>query len=213
MNKIVCIDSLDQEHVVNQIPGVRIVTVGDNNLIKFYEGTKFENCEFVMNSNCKVTFGSSIFKIRKIRIFMNSFCEVEVAENFSCLEADFRLQENNTFLVIGRDCMFSSEIKIYASDGHAIFSLSDPKQAINLGGGIRIGNHVWIGRNVCLLKNTQIGSNSVVGYGSVVTKNLNVKILLSLDSLQRLLRQVLIGIENPQNYLTDCFAMSSIKIG
>lgn len=170
MNKIVCIDSLDQEHVVNQIPGVRIVTVGDNNLIKFYEGTKFENCEFVMNSNCKVTFGSSIFKIRKIRIFMNSFCEVEVAENFSCLEADFRLQENNTFLVIGRDCMFSSEIKIYASDGHAIFSLSDPKQAINLGGGIRIGNHVWIGRNVCLLKNTQIGSNSVVGYGSVVTK-------------------------------------------
>lgn len=170
MNKLICIDNLGNERLVTQIPGVRVVVVGEENVIKFHEGTKFERCEFVMNSNCSVTFAKTQYKIKNLRIFMNSFCKVSIEDDFSCLEAEFRLQENNTSIDIGKDCMFSSEIKLYASDGHAIFNVNDENKAINLGNTIRVGDHVWIGRSVCLLKNTIVGSNSIVGYGSVVTK-------------------------------------------
>lgn len=68
--------------------------------------------------------------------------------------------------------MFSTEIRIYATDGHAIYSVDDGR-VLNTGKVITIGNHVWIGRRVNLLKNTKINDNSIVGLGSVVTNSFN----------------------------------------
>ena len=58
--------------------------------------------------------------------------------------------------------MFSTEIRVYATDGHAIYSI-DQNKVLNIGKIITIGNHVWIGRRVNLLKGTKINDNSIVG--------------------------------------------------
>lgn len=151
------------------IPGIKIDILGKNNYIKIYEGTKFENCRFQIGNNNTIIINKSRYRIQNMRMYSNNYTTLKIGNDFSCLECDIRLQENKTGLFIGDNCMFSTEIRIYATDGHAIYSIDDGK-VLNTGNIITIGNHVWIGRRVNLLKNTKINDNSIVGLGSVVTK-------------------------------------------
>jgi len=75
----------------------------------------------------------------------------------------------NNELIIGKNCMFSTEIRIIG-DGHSVLSwptkevLNEPKNHI------LIGNHCWIGEKVILTKNAQVPNDCIVGIASVVTK-------------------------------------------
>lgn len=179
-NKIIdnngnCIEFVvnDTESLYNiDIQGIKIDLIGKNNYIKIYKGTTFENCKFRIGNNNKIIINKSKYKIQNMRVYSNSYTTMNIGCNFSCLECDIRLQENNTGLIIGDNCMFSTEIRIYATDGHAIYSVDDGR-VLNTGKVITIGNHVWIGRRVNLLKNTKINDNSIVGLGSVVTNSFN----------------------------------------
>ena len=154
------------------INGIKIDILGKNNYIKIYEGKKFENCRFQIGNYNKIIIGKSKYKIQNMRMYSNNYTIMKIGNDFSCLECDIRLQENKTGLIIGDNCMFSTEIRIYASDGHAIYSI-ESGDVLNIGNIIEIGNHVWVGRRVNLLKNTKISDNCVVGFGSVVTKEFN----------------------------------------
>lgn len=70
--------------------------------------------------------------------------------------------------VIGRDCLFSSEIVIRSGDSHSIFDESGIR--INPAKDVIIGDHVWIGYRVLVTKGAMIQNDCVVGTGSVVTR-------------------------------------------
>lgn len=80
-----------------------------------------------------------------------------------------KLEENNTKITIGNDCMFSYGISMRTTDGHAIYDINT-KQLLNSGRDIIIGNHVWIGYGVTVLKGSVIADNSVVAAKSLVNK-------------------------------------------
>lgn len=72
--------------------------------------------------------------------------------------------------IVGRDCMFSRNVQIWLSDGHAIFN--DKGKIMNYcDKDVVIGNHVWVGANVTVGKGVHIKDNSIVGMCSVVTKD------------------------------------------
>lgn len=77
-----------------------------------------------------------------------------------------RILDDNSRVEIGKDCMFSDEINIWASDTHTI--LDKAGCVANMGRFISIGNHVWVGKRATILKNTFIAPNSIVGWGAVV---------------------------------------------
>ena len=79
-----------------------------------------------------------------------------------------RLMEDNSCVTVGDECMFSSDIDIFASDTHSILDMSG--NIVNLGKFIKIGNSVWIGKNAKICKNTIIADNCVVGFSSIVTR-------------------------------------------
>ncbi len=81
----------------------------------------------------------------------------------------FLIEEPETFITIGRDCMFSDNITVRCSDGHPIYDKQG--NIINRAYGIAIGNHVWLGCHVTVLKNVELADDIVVGAGSVVTKS------------------------------------------
>ncbi|MCB5208276.1 methyltransferase domain-containing protein [Methylovorus mays] len=70
-------------------------------------------------------------------------------------------------ILIGRDCMFSNEIELRTTDGHAIV---DPETGMRLNPAqdIVIGDHVWVGKGVTILKGGQIPGNTIVGADSLV---------------------------------------------
>ncbi|MCA9325286.1 acyltransferase [Candidatus Saccharibacteria bacterium] len=71
-------------------------------------------------------------------------------------------------VVIGDDCLFSLNLWIRTSDGHAAYD-SVTKRRINPAGSVFIGDHVWIGQDVTVLKGSRIGSGCIIGAGSIVT--------------------------------------------
>lgn len=68
----------------------------------------------------------------------------------------------------GNDCMFSGNIVLRTTDGHAI--INDSGNRINLPKNITLGNHVWCGMNSVILKGSNIPNNSIIGANSVVNK-------------------------------------------
>ncbi|MGZ8244294.1 acyltransferase [Methylomagnum sp.] len=67
---------------------------------------------------------------------------------------------------IGRDCLFATEVKIYPTDFHKIFSNG---QRINPPEPIVIGDRVWLCERAMVLSGAVIGNGCVIGAAAVVT--------------------------------------------
>ena len=120
-----------------------------------------------------------------------------------------RLHEPNSEISIGNDCMYSSEIALYATDVHAIYD-DETKTVLNFSKPIRIGNHVWVGRRVGILKGSEINDNSIVGFGSVVNRKFTESSICIAGVPAQIVKS---GINwdrrNPYNY--DLFVKSRDK--
>lgn len=71
-----------------------------------------------------------------------------------------------TRIDIGRDCLFSSDIRLATGDSHSI--INSEGQRVNPSRNIHIGDHVWLGNRVICLKGATVSDNSVVGAGSIL---------------------------------------------
>lgn len=120
---------------------------GDNNILILEDYARVHNSTFVLHqNNCKIQLGK-----------------------FSSAErALFAAVEHESQIIIGDDCMISTDVEIRTSDSHKIYSLQGKR--INPKKDIFIGNHVWIGAHANILKGVKIHDGSIVGFGSILTK-------------------------------------------
>lgn len=94
----------------------------------------------------------------------------------STFESNLDLHANaGKKLIIGRDCMFSHDINVWAGDGHTMFDVktgkntnSDYDNLPTYKNEIIIGDHVWVGKGAFILAGTNINTGSVIGAQSVV---------------------------------------------
>ena len=94
----------------------------------------------------------------------------------STFESNLDLHANaGKKLIIGRDCMFSHDINVWAGDGHTMFDVktgkntnSDYDNLPSYKNEIVIGDHVWVGKGTFILAGTNINTGSVIGAQSVV---------------------------------------------
>lgn len=86
--------------------------------------------------------------------------------------------EKGTHIRIGRDCMFSSNIRIATTDSHSIIDL-ERGERINPARSIDIGDHVWIGTQVGINKGVCIGNGAIVGSHAVVTRDVSQNTLVA----------------------------------
>jgi acetyltransferase-like isoleucine patch superfamily enzyme len=77
------------------------------------------------------------------------------------------VDEENGYILVGDDCMFSTGVFARTNDGHAIYDKSSRKR-INHGRPIIIHNHVWVGRSVSLGKGAVVGRDAIIGQGAYV---------------------------------------------
>lgn len=74
-----------------------------------------------------------------------------------------------TAISIGRDCLFSSPVKIRTGDSHSLLQKSTGRR-INPSQSVTIGNHVWVGTDTTILKGVTVPDGCVVGAGSLLCK-------------------------------------------
>jgi acetyltransferase-like isoleucine patch superfamily enzyme len=70
---------------------------------------------------------------------------------------------------VDADGLWSTNIRVYSDDMHAIRDVSTGERINAFGGRVIVGRHVWLGFDVLLLPGTEIGADSVVGARSIVT--------------------------------------------
>lgn len=136
-------------HLSNQclLSNCRITISGNNNLILLGENVSAVNCEiYIEDNNNTVSIGKE--------------SHISGTTHLACIE--------ESQIIIGRQCLFSSEITFRTGDSHSILDLNGHR--INPSENIIIGDHVWIGNKVILMKGTVIAQNSIVATGSVVTR-------------------------------------------
>ncbi len=78
-------------------------------------------------------------------------------------------QEDDSTILIGKDCMLSNNIIIRTSDSHPIYDKLTGSR-INFSKNVIIGNHVWIAPNSKIMKGANIGDGCIVGSDTMVSK-------------------------------------------
>lgn len=146
---------------------------GNRNLIEIAEGVNFKNVQIDIHGDGHVLIIHKDVRIReggRIRID-DMRNKLEIGQDTSIVNVYFSLQDNDTSIIIGERCLFSTKITFRTSDSHSVIDCSSGKR-INPGKNIEVGNHVWIGNGVTILKGVIIGNNSIIGTCSLVTKNI-----------------------------------------
>ena len=95
---------------------------------------------------------------------------IQIGASSSVVSGEFSIQNSNVSISVGKECMLSRNVLLYASDGHPIYDL-DTNKIINKTKGISIGNNCWIAQNTTILKNVKIFDNCIIGANSTVTKS------------------------------------------
>lgn len=169
MNTIKIVDN--EGNVVSNDPGekCRINFRGDGNTVIINKDTRFNRMAMTLGNNVRVEIKKSIHILENVYIsaLRSTGGGVIIGENFSCVDVQFLLNEE-ALITIGNDCMVSSSVKLWGSDGHSIIDLNT-NSVYNQSRGITIGNHVWICDSSRILKNSFISDNSIVGNSAVVS--------------------------------------------
>lgn len=76
--------------------------------------------------------------------------------------------QENAYILLGDDCMLSTNIYLRTSDSHGIYARNE-RARINKAAPIIFHPHVWISRAVNINKGVEIGSDSVIGQGAIVS--------------------------------------------
>ena len=97
-----------------------------------------------------------------------SNCNVSIGDGTVFCGTRIYLQDDNSTVSIGKNCMFSWGIDVWCTDVHTILDMDG--NITNYGKSIEIQDHVWVGKDCKIGKNTKVSKDSIVGWNSVVTK-------------------------------------------
>ena len=130
------------------------------------------------------SYGASILKIGErcrftdalIRFYSHKAGSYAEIGDMTTFETNFDLHVNSgKKLIIGKDCMFSHDIELWAGDGHSTFDTqtgqntnSIPELLPDYKNRLIIGDHVWVAKGAFIMHGTDIGKGSIVGAKSVV---------------------------------------------
>ena len=141
---------------------------GQNNTLEIGENVNITHLSiyfFMDNAKIHIKSGS------KIRLYaaIGNDAYIEVGSGCTSANNVSVYTSEGGKVIIGEDCMFSSNITLRACDGHAIYSTVTHKR-MNMTKDIILGDHVWVGFDAVILGGSVVGSGSIVGYNATVTK-------------------------------------------
>lgn len=175
MNKLIVAREDGNQLETENIPGLDIEWLGENGIVKIYTPFKLQKCYFQVANDgfIEIKTNTNLFGLYIRLAASNS--SVRIGKNFIASSAQFILARGGfeQTISIGDNCLFSSDISIFTSDGHSIFDTATQKLLNKKGGNIEIGHHCWLGHGVCLTKTAKLSNNSIVASKSLVNKSFN----------------------------------------
>lgn len=159
------------------INGLTINFRGLGNFIKIGKSVSFKDSILNVGSDCYIKFGDKS-TFRGLKVNNSNHRGGLCIFGFGILaqsNLNIFLYGNNK-CIIGNNCFFDDNVKLFCSDGHTI--LNDDGDILNQNDNVTIGDNVWLCINSIVLKGAKIESDSVIGpyalvyEGSYPTKSL-----------------------------------------
>lgn len=144
---------------------------GDNNKIIIMDKCILKNVKFIIKGNDnEIIIKSGVRFNRGGNIWVeDNKCYLEIGENTTFEDTHLAITEDNSKMIIGKNCMFAYDIDIRTGDSHSILDINNNR--INRASNITINDNVWIAAHSIILKGTNIPKGCVIATGSVVTKS------------------------------------------
>ena len=161
------------ENLTFELSSNAIITIQEKT--RFNAETKFQVIGYNGRSNIAIMndcrFTDALFRLYN----HEQTTSVRIGEKCS-FESNIEFHANaGKKIVIGRDCMFSHDIDLWAGDGHTIFEIetgkninSDYHSLPEYKNKLVLGEHVWVSKGAFIMHGTTIGNGCVVGAKSVV---------------------------------------------
>lgn len=154
---------------------VKINIIGDGNIIQIGKFSTLTNLTITIYGNdnnifigerCYLNGCSFVTEDNENKISIGNHTYIYNDTELSAIEG--------TDILIGEDCLISSEVKFRTGDSHSIINITN-NMRVNLSENINIDEHVWIGNRCIILKGSNIEKNCVVGTGTIMTNSLKTK--------------------------------------
>ncbi len=152
----------------NAVAGMDICIRGNNNVVTLELPIVAKKCGItILNDDAVVEIGSTqILENLWIECHSGRGQVCKIGTGTTVYGAYVQLPESSG-CIIGRDCMLSNSINIWASDAHAVLDAETGEILNAPTGPIIIGDHVWIAEGVRITKRARIHENSIVSNGAV----------------------------------------------
>lgn len=142
---------------------------GQNNYIIFGDGASLEGSIIKFRQDNSLVYIDSQTSPLKLNIELGFNSSIYIGKNIVTAASVHLAASESSSIIIGDECIIGGNVKIWATDFHPIYSISDNSRQ-NPGESILIGDHVWIGNTVSLLKGCKIGSGSIIGHKSLCSR-------------------------------------------
>lgn len=129
----------------------KIKIIGDGNLLEIQSGSTI-----ISNTSFWMQHGKN---------------EIVIGHD-STMEGGHLAATEGRKILIGNDCMFSSDIEVRTGDSHSVLNALTGNR-INHAEDVIIGDHVWLSAHVRVMKGAVVPSHSIVGNSAIVTHKLD----------------------------------------
>lgn len=156
--------------VVHDVSDTRAATFrveGQRNLVAIAKGAQIDGARLQIKGRHNRIFIGPEARLRRCRIIVNGENSFVAVGARTTWESGAILATDSQSIIVGNDCMFSSEIVLRTSDSHGIFD-SNTREMLNPPRPVSVGHHVWLGAGTRVNKGAAIGDGSIVGQMSVV---------------------------------------------
>lgn len=173
------------------------ITEKDCKILVFGHG----NSHVQINEKCKFRGDN------ELRLYANATLTIGERSTFE-RHTSFSVTRHHQ-IIIGKDCMFSYEIRVLGGDGHTLFDRTTGMPINQFPAGdphsrITIDDHVWVGLRSLILNGSHIESSCVVAADSLVKGHFPPNCIIG-GSPARILRENIAWSRLPAaTDLTDC---------
>lgn len=132
---------------------------------------------FIQGNNNKVTIKSFAYLEGTVVHIEDNNCTIEIGEHTFVGPSHLACTEDGRSIIIGRDCMLSSNINVRTGDSHSVVDYEGNR--INPASSVEIGDHCWVGEGAKVLKGVVLKNDTIVASGSIVTKSFSSNVLIA----------------------------------
>ena len=145
-----------------RIKNTRITVKGKNNTIEIDDGSYLVNCNItILGNNNRLVIGKKVIS-KGVLINIEDNNNLIIIQDNTTIEKNTELAAiEGTSIMIGKDCMLSSDIRICTGDSHSLVDLNGKR--VNPSQNIVIGNHVSIGVRAMINKGIVIADHCTIG--------------------------------------------------